>query len=642
MVADMPIKFELLERDGPGRICSFETPHGTIETPVLLPVVNPRRMILSAAELRDQFHAEMLITNSFIIGQDEQLSEQTKRRGIHEQLGFDGPIMTDSGTFQTHVYGKLEIDPSAVVEIQRSFGSDVLTVLDIFSEPDFSRSVAEDAVSVTNRRVRDAIRLTAGEAIVACPVQGSLFPDLRRNAAEDLSGAGGEYFAIGGVVPLMEEGRFADLARVILSSKLGLNPAAPVHLFGCGHPLLFPMAVLLGCDVFDSASYIKYARDGRMIFPEGTCRLSELRHSHCLCPVCSCITLSEMKSMDAEERTVNIAKHNLHVLFSEIRRIKEAIHEETLWDLAESRARSNRALLEAFAVISEYRDYLEKLEPISRKHGLAVVDDISLNRPSICRYTEHAGKLRPGNHRKLVIVDGKKPYFSHFDFSLVHDDEDAVVDSPFGIVPFALTETYPFAQSDFMCSSADANVSGYPGQLHYSEFRTVDGVWKRNGNKVPQSAYLKLAETVCRYQFGDKISAAILSGNIQLGFSRNTGKLRTVSTEGKQLLFFRPEDGLFSLKMFGAERINGATDKPVMRVVCSMDAVPFVSAGKSLFSKFVVDADPEIKPFGECIVTDEKDRLIACGRAIQNRREMLSFKNGVAVDIRDHYSSSAP
>jgi 7-cyano-7-deazaguanine tRNA-ribosyltransferase len=638
----MAIKFELLERDGPGRICSFETPHGRVETPALLPVVNPRRMVVSAAELRDQFGAEMLITNSFIIGRDQSLSDQTKRRGIHDQLGFDGPIMTDSGAFQTHVYGKLELDPSEVVDIQRSFGSDVLTVLDIFSEPDFSRRAAEEAVDVTNRRVRDAIKQTAGEAIVACPVQGSLYPDLRQRAAVALSEAGGEYFAIGGVVPLMEEGRFADLARVILSSKLGLNPAAPVHLFGCGHPLLFPMAVLLGCDVFDSASYIKYARDGRMIFPDGTYRLSELRHNHCLCPVCTHTTLKELKSADAEQRTVFMARHNLHVLFSEIRRVKEAIHEETLWDLAESRARSSRSLLDAFAVISEYRDYLEKQEPISRKHGLAVVDDISLNRPSVRRYAEHAATLRPGNNSKLVIIEGKKPYFSHFDFSRVREDEDAVVVSPFGIVPFTLTESYPFAQSDFLCSAAEAPISEYMRLFHYTAFRTVDGVWRRSGNRVPQSSYAGLAEAVCRYQFGDKISKAIFSGNIQLNFSRNTGKLRTVSSEGRQLLFFRPEDGLFSLKISAAERIRRVTDPPAMRVVCSDDAVPFVSTGKSLFSKFVLDADPEIRPSAECIVTDGRDRLIACGRAIQNRREMLSFKNGVAVEIRDHYPSPVP
>ena len=64
------------------------------------------------------------------------------------------------------------------------------------------------------------------------------------------------------------------------------TPAGPVHLFGAGHPMVFALAALLGCDMFDSASYAKFARDDRFMFPEGTASLSDMKEVHCHCPAC--------------------------------------------------------------------------------------------------------------------------------------------------------------------------------------------------------------------------------------------------------------------------------------------------------------------------------------------------------------------
>src|SRR5207249_11306469 len=117
-------------------------------------------------------------------------------------------------------------------------------------------------------RAREAQSLRGEMALVGA-VQGGLHPDLRERCARAVSPLGVSVCAIGGVVPLLESYRFQDLARVVIASKKGLDPAKPVHLFGAGHPLVLPLAALLGCDLFDSASYAKYARDGRMLFHDG-------------------------------------------------------------------------------------------------------------------------------------------------------------------------------------------------------------------------------------------------------------------------------------------------------------------------------------------------------------------------------------
>ena len=90
--------FEVKTRDGLARIGRLATRHGVLETPTLLPVVNPRRMTLTAAEIRD-CGATGLITNSYIISRHEEVRERALTEGVHALLEWEGPLMTDSGTF---------------------------------------------------------------------------------------------------------------------------------------------------------------------------------------------------------------------------------------------------------------------------------------------------------------------------------------------------------------------------------------------------------------------------------------------------------------------------------------------------------------------------------------------------------------
>jgi 7-cyano-7-deazaguanine tRNA-ribosyltransferase len=97
----------------------------------------------------------------------------------------------------------------------------------------------------------------------------------------------------------------------------------------------------------------------------------------------------------------------------------------------------------------------------------------------------------------------------------------------------------------------------------------------------------------------------------------------------------RAEDGLFTLKMGGAQLLHSFFKFPKLRVIVKEDAVPFIREGKSVFAKFVVDCDPNLRPFDECLIVDEKDNLLAVGRTLLNRDEMLSFEYGMAVKTRE-------
>jgi len=190
-----------------------------------------------------------------------------------------------------------------------------------------------------------------GEMGLACTVQGSIYPDLRTRCAKQLSNLDADLYPIGGVVPLMEQQRYTELASIILASKKGLNHGKPVHLFGAGHPLIFPLAVALGCDIFDSSAYVKYALEDRLIFSDGTMHLSDIDELFCSCPECTKITASELKKMNKKDRVRSIARHNLWISMQQIKRIRHAIRTNMLWELVEQTAVKNPWLLESLQVL---------------------------------------------------------------------------------------------------------------------------------------------------------------------------------------------------------------------------------------------------------------------------------------------------
>ena len=137
------MKFEIRDRDAAGRICKLTTKHGVVTTPNLMPVINPNKMLITPKEMKKLFGTEIVITNSYIIKKDEKLGEKALKQGVHKLIDFDGPVMTDSGTFQSYVYGKVNVDPIEIVKFQRDIGSDIGTILDIFGTPDQTKKEAE-------------------------------------------------------------------------------------------------------------------------------------------------------------------------------------------------------------------------------------------------------------------------------------------------------------------------------------------------------------------------------------------------------------------------------------------------------------------------------------------------------------------
>ncbi len=445
----MPVTFEVLEKDVAGRIGRLSAGNRTVRTPLLLPVINPHLQPVSPAEMK-AMGADGIITNAYIFSRSSEYRDRVRSEGLHDLLGFDGLIMTDSGSFQLSVYGEVKIGNLETLEFQRAIGSDIWVPLDIPTSPDAGRQQAAEELSITLERLREAREILGPDAPVAGPVQGGMFEDLREQAGREVGEMGFSFCPIGAVVPLMEAYRYAELVRVVMAAKRGIPPSSCVHLFGAGHPSMFALAVAMGCDVFDSAAYALYAKDRRYLTPSGSYRVDELAELPCACPVCRGHTAAELRESPDLVRLLSI--HNLAVSLAEISRIRQAITDGVLWELVDERCRGHPQLLRA------YRDLLARcrdLEPFDRstKRRFFYRGSESCLRTEVIVYQRHIRRIATGRN-VLIAIDGVKR--AGFDTILFFKP-------PFGPYPPELRETFPIGQSEIPEWDRDMVVQGCAG-----------------------------------------------------------------------------------------------------------------------------------------------------------------------------------
>jgi 7-cyano-7-deazaguanine tRNA-ribosyltransferase len=233
----------------------------------------------------------------------------------------------------------------------------------------------------------------------------------------------------------MNDYRYADMIDVVAGAKRGLGADAPVHLFGAGHPMMFALAVAMGCDLFDSAAYALYARDERYLTVRGTEHLDELEYFPCQCPVCCEHTPAELRSLDRDETERLLAEHNLHVTFGEMRTIKQAIRQGNLLELVESRARAHPAMLDGYRAMLDHVDHLEATDPVS-KDAFFHLSTESAFRPEVQRYHDRLARFDLDG--SILLVEGSPNDQPDESF-----DERWHVRPPFGPVPDEIAQTYP-------------------------------------------------------------------------------------------------------------------------------------------------------------------------------------------------------
>jgi predicted RNA-binding protein (TIGR00451 family) len=139
---------------------------------------------------------------------------------------------------------------------------------------------------------------------------------------------------------------------------------------------------------------------------------------------------------------------------------------------------------------------------------------------------------------------------------------------------------------------------------------------------------------VADYQFGKGVGAKLFPENVEIAYSKRTGRIRYIYLNGKRLATLRPTDGLFSLSIKGAKRIAENAGSAKCFVTVQNNVSRFIAEGGDVFAAHIVKADDEIRSKDEVIVVDEGGRVLAVGRSVLSSEEIKSFQIGVAVKVR--------
>jgi 7-cyano-7-deazaguanine tRNA-ribosyltransferase len=445
--------FEIIKSDLAGRIGILHTNHGKIETPAYVPVIHPVKQTIPTKKIRD-IGFDLVITNAYITR--NRYGAEAINRGIHSIIDFDGAIMTDSGGYQVLEYGDIDVSPVEIAEYEDKIGSDIAIPLDKPTGYGLPKKKAKSFVEQTLKVSKQTLKnQTNSGTIWVGPIQGGEHAELVKKSTKALVNYGFKMLALGSPVEFMESYEYKLLAKMIIAAKKLIPPSIPLHLFGAGHPLTIPLAVSLGCDTFDSASYMLYAKHERYITEDRTLHLTKIPNFSCICEVCSRFNPKELLSLDKNEKINKIALHNLYAIKTEVDRTKEAIYEGRLWEYVIKKSRSHPKLFEAIDIFIKNPSYFMKSTPKFKDSALFLFSKVDQFRPEILSFHNMVRRFR--TKKKILVITGdssRKPFYLSQEYNMLKkkfsnlDSVQFCQYNPFlGLIPLEISDIYPAAHN---------------------------------------------------------------------------------------------------------------------------------------------------------------------------------------------------
>jgi len=350
----VPGTFVTTATDGAARAGVLSTAHGFVETPVFMPVGTKATVkTLHPDEVRD-LGAQILLGNTYHLHFRPGAELIRDLGGLHRFMGWDAPILTDSGGFQVFslrdTIAKVDDDgvtfnsvydgtatrftPELAAEIQRDLGSDIAMCLDQVPAAGVSRRSLEDAVRRTTewaRRQRNAPR--ADGQLRFGIAQGGTDPELRRRSTEEIVELDFDGNAIGGLA--IGEDRGATFETTDWSAQL-LPADKPRYFMGIGDPLGILEVIEAGIDMFDCVLPTRTARTGSALTNEGRLNLRNAQYARderpldetCDCPACTRFTRAYIRHLVNQNELFGLrllSLHNLRFLIELTRGARDAI-----------------------------------------------------------------------------------------------------------------------------------------------------------------------------------------------------------------------------------------------------------------------------------------------------------------------------
>ncbi|PWG79740.1 tRNA guanosine(34) transglycosylase Tgt [Pararcticibacter amylolyticus] len=289
----MKFRLEVTDKLSKARAGEIETDHGTIKTPIFMPVGTAGSVkAVHQRELREDINAQIILGNTYHLYLRPGLNTLEQAGGLHKFNGWDRPILTDSGgyqvysltevrkikeegvTFRSHIDGSKHLfTPEAAIDIQRTIGADIMMAFDECTPYPCEYNYARKSMEMTHRWLKrccerfDTTEAKYGYSQTLFPiVQGSVYKDLRMKSAEVIASFGREGNAIGGLSvgePAEEMYAMTELVCNILPHD------RPRYLMGVGTPVNILENIALGVDMFDCVMPTRNARNGMLFTRNG-------------------------------------------------------------------------------------------------------------------------------------------------------------------------------------------------------------------------------------------------------------------------------------------------------------------------------------------------------------------------------------
>jgi queuine tRNA-ribosyltransferase len=349
------MKFSVFATDGLARAGRIDLPHGNVETPAFMPVGTYGAVKgMSPADLRS-LGAHIVLGNTFHLWLRPGLDVIAAHAGLHRFMGWEGPILTDSGGFQVFSLGALRkvseegvrfqspvngdrlfLTPEESMRIQRVLSSDIVMVFDECTPFPIDAAGAGDSMRLSLRWAQRCRHAHEGNpnALFGI-VQGGMYENLRDESLRGLSAIGFDGYAIGGLS--VGESK-ADMLRILRHTAPQLPAASPRYLMGVGTPQDILAAVRQGIDMFDCVLPTRNARNGWLYTHSGVIKLRNTRYrndlapldEHCRCYTCRNFTRAYLHHLQRVNEMLGAhlnTLHNLHYYQVLMERIRAAIRE---------------------------------------------------------------------------------------------------------------------------------------------------------------------------------------------------------------------------------------------------------------------------------------------------------------------------
>ncbi len=352
------MEFKVYHIDGPARRGVLRTAHGDIDTPAFMPVGTYGTVkAMKPTELRE-LGAQIVLGNTFHLWLRPGLEVIAAHGGLHRFMGWDGPILTDSGGFQVFSLGALRkiteegvkfqspvngdacfLSPEESMRIQRVLNSDIVMVFDECTPHPATENEARVSMELSLRWAARSKNAHEGNVNALFGiVQGGMFEPLRDESLAGLQHIGFDGYAIGGLSVGEPKD---DMLRILQHTAPRLPADKPRYLMGVGTPSDIVNAVMAGIDMFDCVLPTRNARNGWLYTSEGVIKLRNAQYRDDmkpLDPTCACYTCTHFtraylhhlqkinEILGAQLNTL----HNLHFYQQLMRGLREAIAAGTL------------------------------------------------------------------------------------------------------------------------------------------------------------------------------------------------------------------------------------------------------------------------------------------------------------------------